>query len=85
MARNPAAEGVAGARRENQVREHLRKIHGKLDVDHEMRHNKNIGDYVQGRHDSFEKAVGQLNKETERGEHRPSVGGYSDHKHGGEA
>ena len=29
--------------------------------------------------------IAQLNKETERGEHRPVVGGYADHKHGGES
>ena len=34
---------------------------------------------------SMQQARDQLNKETERGEHRPSVGGYTDHKHGGES
>ena len=27
----------------------------------------------------------RLNKETERGAHRPAVGGYTNHKHGGES
>ena len=34
---------------------------------------------------NMRKARDQLNKETERGEHRPVVGGYADHKHGGES
>ena len=34
---------------------------------------------------ALEQARDQLNKETERGEHKPAVGGYTDHKHGGES
>ena len=34
-------------------------------------------------HTSIGHAVSQLSKETERGEHRPSVGGYHDHNHDG--
>lgn len=34
---------------------------------------------------SMKQAKSQLEKETERGEHRPAVGGYADHKHGGES
>ena len=31
------------------------------------------------------KATAHLNKETERGEHSPAVGGHTDHNHGGKA
>jgi hypothetical protein len=34
---------------------------------------------------ALKRARDQLNKETERGEHKPAVGGFSDHKHGGES
>lgn len=36
-------------------------------------------------HSALRAAKSQLEKETERGEHRPAVGGYADHKHGGES
>ena len=34
---------------------------------------------------SLRAARDQANKETERGKHRPAVGGFTDHKHGGES
>ena len=34
---------------------------------------------------ALERAKVHLEKETERGEHRPAVGGFTDHKHGGES
>ena len=34
---------------------------------------------------TLQQARDQLNKETERGEHRPAIGGFTDHKHGGES